>query len=545
MQTTTGQRRLVLPLYGTPADPDALTLGAELAETARHLGREFTPWQRYVADVAHEYDLVPNQVTGEQEIRLRYDDVCYLVPRQSGKTFLGFTKLTYRCSPFSRVHGAQTTTYTAQTGKQARKKLERDLAQKLLRPRRRWWPEVAHSRARPVRPTEWRLSMNNGSEHILFGTNSYIQIEPPSDTASHGDTLDEGHIDEAFAHADGAVEGALQPAMITRPNHQLWVYSTAGNTISKYLWGRVLAGRRLAESGERTRSLYMEWGVPDDAPWDDEDVWWQYLPALGWTIQLDDLRALKVKAINEGPDAIARFRRSYLNQWAEGVPVLDQVFDPVIPQTNWTEAGPQTDDDGFVQYSFLLEPVAMAADSSPDRQWSTLAFAGQNAEGQEHGEVIDRRPGVSWLVDAIKERHKRWRTTGSVAIDPASPAGSIIADLEAAGITVTKVGPRDQAQACGALYDAILEGRWRHRDQPELNTALLSAKKRPIGPKGAWAWDKHPGGGDISPLVAVTLATWLYRKGATPIPPPATGNTAPPAPGTSNDLYRPSGRLNL
>jgi hypothetical protein len=74
--------------------------------------------------------------------------------------------------------------------------------------------------------------------------------------------------------------------------------------------------------------------------------------------------------------------------------------------------------------------------------------------------------------------------------------------------TVT-VSAREYAQSCGAFFDAVVAGGICHLDQPVLNTAVSSARKRVLG--DAWAWARKTGG-DISPLVAVTLAAWGLAK---------------------------------
>jgi hypothetical protein len=61
-------------------------------------------------------------------------------------------------------------------------------------------------------------------------------------------------------------------------------------------------------------------------------------------------------------------------------------------------------------------------------------------------------------------------------------------------------------KACGAFFDAVLEGRLTHFDQEQLNDALMGARQRPIGEAGAWGWNRKNVTVDISPLVAVTLA---------------------------------------
>jgi hypothetical protein len=61
------------------------------------------------------------------------------------------------------------------------------------------------------------------------------------------------------------------------------------------------------------------------------------------------------------------------------------------------------------------------------------------------------------------------------------------------------------AQACGAFYDAAVSPTptLRHLGEPSLDAAVSVAARRPLG--DAWAWSRKSGG-DISPLVAATLA---------------------------------------
>jgi len=94
-------------------------------------------------------------------------------------------------------------------------------------------------------------------------------------------------------------------------------------------------------------------------------------------------------------------------------------------------------------------------------------------------------------------------------VDPASPAGSLLVDLAAAGVPTLTVNAREYAQGCGQLFDAAIEGKLAHLDQPVLNQAVSAARKRPLG--DAWAWARKSGG-DISPLVAVTLSHWGLVK---------------------------------
>ena len=65
-------------------------------------------------------------------------------------------------------------------------------------------------------------------------------------------------VDEAWAHEDAWLEQGLSPTMITRPQPQLWVVSTAGTHKSAYLRGKVERGRR--DPGSTV--AYFEWSAP-------------------------------------------------------------------------------------------------------------------------------------------------------------------------------------------------------------------------------------------------------------------------------------------
>jgi len=63
------------------------------------------------------------------------------------------------------------------------------------------------------------------------------------------------------------------------------------------------------------------------------------------------------------------------------------------------------------------------------------------------------------------------------------------------------------AAAFGGFFDSVLDGRLRHLDQPLLNIALGSARKRRIGDSG-FGWSRKDSVSDITPVTAATLALW-------------------------------------
>lgn len=472
------------PRFATPRNPDVPTLGPEVGEVAKRLGTPLMPWQQDVIDVAYEYD--PD--TG----RFFYDEVDVGVPRQSGKTTLVRGKTVHRMTAGARKWGPQRSTYTAQTRLAARKKLERDFAPSLRASRS--FGEVPHSRARPTKATEWRLSLNNGSELIEFGSGSYWQIDAPSRTGGHGDTLDDGTIDEAFAHQTDEVEGAMRPAMATRWNAQLWVISTAGDAKSFYLWRKVLAGRAACETGSHGRVAYFEWSAPEDADPSDPETWRACSPALGHTIDESFIAGEWERAQRKGQEGVDTFRRAYLNQWPE-VPVLEEALFQIVSAAAWSACADP--------YHHPNGPLTFALDVDTNQsgdEWCSIACS----DGT-HIELVTP-PGVSsgldWVVPAAQARRDRF---DEILLDPNGPAAKLIAPLESAGIKVRTVSASEFVQASGTFADAVKDNLLRHIDQPVLNRAVACAARRDVG-DGAWKFSRTKSSGDIGAAVAVALA---------------------------------------
>jgi hypothetical protein len=498
---------LVPPRFGTPRNPGRATYGGEVAEVARRLRKPLMPWQRLAADVALEID----PATGD----LWYEEVVITVPRQSGKTTLIFALLIWRCVVMARRLGRQTCTYLAQSGKHARRKMEREFIPTLrgasgLR-------EVAHSRATPRVRTEWKPSLNNGQEHIQFGTGSFLQVEAPTETGSHGDVLDMPVIDEAFAHQSDTVEQAVDAAGITRRSPQLYVISTAGNRRSRFLWLKVRSGRKLAleQCAGRARDskrCYLEWSVPDDEDWQDEAVWWRFLPALGHTITVARLRAKMEKAL-ANPDLILDeedeepgvpgFRRAYLNQWMEIPKIEVDGFEPEIPGEEWAAcgvAGRRWGDDNIVG------EVAFGAYVTADGRTAAVALAGRTSDGLIQGELIEAMPGTWWFEKLLTEkvgdndtRMLAWKNTGSTR--------ALVPEMRrAAGSTVPTlpINGTDWAAACQAFRTLVKDRRFVHLDDAVLDDSVAGLRRRDVS--AGWEFDEPGAHADPAPLLALVAA---------------------------------------
>lgn len=466
----TSSALVVPPRWSSPRRPDRPTWGPRVAQIAAALGKPLMPWQAYVADLALEV----NPTTGH----LAYREVRLTVPRQSGKSTLVLAKNVWRMADAAGLGGRQHLTYTAQTRDKARQKFVEDYLTELR--------GAARMRGR------WTSRLSNGSERIRWKANGSLWgIEAPTADAGHGSTLDDGTIDEAFAQIDWRVEQGFRPAMITRPDAQLWVISTAGTDQSLYLNDKTSSGRMLAEDGVDTGVCYIEWSAVEGADPADPATWWSCMPALGHT-QTEAAVAAEYAGL-----PLAEFCRAYLNWPQAGSLIIRQ-----IPAAAWTACSDPTS-------QITSEVIVPAIDVGHGGSWASVALAGRRADGLTHAEVIDHAPGDDWIIVRLGQLYDRWPQLQPVCLDPSGPAGSLITDLDAAGIPWVGISGRPLAQACGYLKRAVVAGELRHLEDDRgglLTDALAGAGTRKL--LDTWAWVRESSAVDISALVAVTLAVW-------------------------------------
>jgi hypothetical protein len=435
------------------------------------------PWQRAIADVALEVD----PATG----RLAYREVVLTVPRQSGKTTLILALAVQRALGFG---GRQNIVYTAQTRIDARKKWEDEHL-----------PILKGSEA--VGPL-FRARKTTGSEAFIWKNGSSHGLVSATKKSGHGPTLDLAFLDEAFAHEDDRLEQAFRPAMVTRPEPQLWVVSTAGTATSTYLRGKVDAARARLDAGLPSSTASVEYSAADDADPVDPETWRGCMPALGLTIPERVIRSELDSMLEEhGPAGLGLFRRAYLNQWPDAVPPEWLV----IPQSAWAaRAGAEGRPDG---------PVALGISAAwPEAEMGSIAVVGQH-RGEMYAQIVDHRAGTSWMPLRVAELQARWKPV-AVVLDDKDPAAREKSALAKAGVELTPLNMTAATQAYGRIISAVMgdEPYLRHYDQPELNAAVAGAQKRPVGDAHTWA-RKGP---DISPIVAVTHAAHGLTVGPGP-----------------------------
>jgi hypothetical protein len=113
----------------------------------------------------------------------------------------------------------------------------------------------------------------------------------------------------------------------------------------------------------------------------------------------------------------------------------------------------------------------------------------------------------------------------AVVFNPAGPGASLLTEVTER--LPVKLDPkpmtaRDQANACGLLYDAAITGQLRQLGDDRLREMLRKSATRTL--VDAWAWDLRGSAGEISGLGAVTNAFFgltVYGQPPAPVLPPS------------------------
>ena len=399
------------------------------------------------------------------------------VPRRAGKTALTLATLLRRLIGQT----ASRSWYTAQSGSQAGYTFRRE------------WVPILHAAGLTDRI---RVSLRAGGESLSLGAPHYSAVTcfPPVETALHGTNVDLAVIDEAWAFdLDGgrAIEHAVLPAQLTRQGAQTWIVSAGGTEESTWLDDWLTRAEGALAAGDPAIALF-DWGADPTAPdYDPRDpaVWWRSHPALGETVTLDAIATELALAAD-----LAAFERSILNVW----PRPRDAAGGAIEAATWAACADLT-----------TPPIAHVAafDVAADRAHAALAQAGVTPEGRVVVEVVKYAAGTGWLTEAVRA----WLAAhpGGVVICDALAAGTVADRLDALGVTVTRTGATAMARACADLIDLTSGGMLAHRAQRILDECLTGAGRRPLG--DGWAWSRKNSAGEISPLVAVTLAAWGAR----------------------------------
>ncbi len=448
------------PFLATPRRLDRPTYGPKVAKFAAMLGTPFMPWQQAWADVSGEH-----RPDGSRY----YRESIVTVPRQCGKTTWVLAEELETC-----LAEGELSTYTAQTGLAARKKLLKEQIPSILKT-----PEL--------RPLVAQVHRGKDEFGVEFVNGSGIWGQASSSSAGHGDTIGRGTVDEAFSDVDARREQAILPAMLTKSDAQLIVCSTQGNQASVYLNRKTELGRQVAAEDPGEGICYLEFSVPLEADIYNPETWWRYHPAMGVTI--NEAAIMHMAETMPEPE----FRRAVGNQ-RDNSGAESPISEGVWARNLDRRAAPEG-------------RLALGVETSLDRRWSSLVLA----DDAGRVEVIDRREGTAWVPGEV-ERLVRAHGVEPV-LDPRGPARSHVRKLGELGVEVHELSTAEVAEACLVFVDAVGDAMLRVRPHEGLAEAAVAGRRRRSGDQ--WFWDRQIEEGEVSLLIAATLA--VYWAG-TPAP---------------------------
>lgn len=334
-----------------------------------------------------------------------------------------------------------------------------------------------------------RYTEAHGQEGIELRSGQRLRFVTRSKSGGRGFPAPVVVLDEAF-NLSGQAVAALVPTMAAQPNPFLLLTSSA--PIDDPCSDVLRSFMRRSRSGEVERRCYIEYAAnPED---DEETQLRSANPGYGFRLN-DDVIDEEKELLTAAAYAVERL----------GIVDLQEGGPSVISAEAWTACeDPKS--------SFVGAPVVVV-DVMPDRSKASIARAGLRKDGLPHVELVANQAGTDWIIPMLKAATVKPRR---ILVDATSPAGSLIAEGQAAGLTIEPVSTADHAKACGLIFDLVTQGRMKHGPDVILERALAGAVKRDMG-DGAWLWSRKNSLVDISPLVASTIALWA--AGELPVAP--------------------------
>ena len=313
-------------------------------------------------------------------------------------------------------------------------------------------------------------------------------------------------LDEAFAlQADHMA--SLAPTLAARPDPQMLYGSSAGHLRSTVL--RALRDRGHAKA---PRLAWAEWAAtlrPCADPdcdhtlgsvgcWlDDPEAWRECNTAIArGRMTVETIAGLRAAMAAEP----MRFARECLGQWDD--PGDDAAVHP-IDAALWDElADPR---------SKIADGRLFALHVAPRRKWSCIVAAGLSEDGRIHVEVPSRRGEVAYwrgtdkIVPTFRRLSKRFEgaTVRILAKSQAAPYASKLIEL---GFAVELVAPADYPAMCAGLVDFIADRKLAHLGDDVLTSSVSSGVAAEVGDGDQWRWSVRRSAGDVTPLVAMTIA---------------------------------------
>lgn len=309
-------------------------------------------------------------------------------------------------------------------------------------------------------------------------------------SAGLGFTSDTLLIDEAQEETD-AQEEALRPTISAGRQHNPQVIMVGTPPTSGSAGTVFIRARRNILAGKAENFCWQEWSVPNITATDDVDAWYETNPSLGYFLSL---KAIKAESTTMSQDSFNKMRLG----WYAGLDAQRLFTDE-----EWNELAVK--EVNLPENPELVYSVKFA----PDRSAVTLAVGVVMGE-KIHIEVVERKrmsDGIAWLVRWLLDR---WRNCNKIIIDGAAGQGLLVEELVRSEPRISKriltPNVKEAGSAYASFYQAIREKTLTHYNQPLLNSAIRTCKRRDIGKDGMFGYAPLNPNIQMDPVDAVAFA---------------------------------------
>lgn len=342
----------------------------------------------------------------------------------------------------------------------------------------------------------YKIRLAAGSQGLTFDNGSQFKVlQTPTAKALRSGAADVVWFDESQefdVELSAELKAGALPLMDTRDGAQLILSGTAGEERAGWFWDTLELGRA-GESG----IAILEYAAPDGTTQedlDDEALWCRVHPGIGTLTTLDKMRSRR-RAF-----ADPEWSREYMGLW----PV--SADSAVIPAHVWAAAE--------VARLPIPQAVAFGYDLAPNGSAAAIVAAWRDSDGVAYVELIAHESGTTWVRDRIAGLATKYKAT--VGFDGIGANKVVQEELHRARSSArSRLRPLERGAvtpSCMTFLRDLEDGKLRHFGQEGLTAATAYAAKRTWQDGKLWAWGQVASGGDITPLVAATMALRAYDQ---------------------------------
>lgn len=236
------------------------------------------------------------------------------------------------------------------------------------------------------------------------------------------------------------------------------------------------------------RTLVARWACGPDDDITDRDNWYRVNPSLGLLISEDYV--FETEYLVMAPDDFAAERLGV----AKGG---DRGGSGPISAGRWADL---TDGESMATDASL----SLGMDAPLDRRSVCFSVTGRRTDGLRHGAIRYWVPqhDLGRVVEIAKTLADGHRVP--IFLPPRSPALAWRDELVRAGVDVQEVKVAEFIEAQQVIEQAVAEGTFRHRGQPEMVHAVEGLAARVAGDSSPWS--RRSSSSNVAPLFALAAA---------------------------------------